>query len=494
MYEAFFQLGARPFAAVPQTDRYFAAGAIENARKTVSRCVQRAEGVALVIGRSGTGKSLLCQVLARELDGPFVTALLASGGLCTRRALLQAILFELGLPYRGIDEGELRLMLMDYLTPENPQHEALVLIVDEAHTLPSRLFEELRMISNLIRDGRARVRLVLAGGPQLEERFASPKLDSFSQRVAARCYLEPLGREETVAYVRAQIKAVGGQPDRIFDAEALAAVHRASDGVPRLINQLCDHALLLACTGGSTRVSAVVIEEAWADLQQLPAPFTPAGDGQRQIVEFGGLDEPAEELPEAIPFHSGRGMTGLGPAENLDRIQQQLSQLEDDFQPAGSIGPEIELVFHDTGNPFSEVFAEEEVVLDRYASLDDKIFSKRPTVSSREGRELSALLAAHTRAPAEGLSHAASHETGSNPAGQSSGTQATIVQSASAQSSGTAAGRVEAGTILGSDDDDLIVVEDDPPAASRPAAPSSPADALVRRQDYRQLFAKLRRG
>ena len=137
-------------------------------------------------------------------------ALLSSGRLSTRRALLQAILFELGQPYRGMDEGELRLALVDYLTAGEDCPQGMVLLVDEAHTLPLRLLEEIRMITNLVRDGQPAVRLVLAGGCVLEERFASPKLESFSQRIVARCYLESFNRTETQQYIRAQIDAAGG--------------------------------------------------------------------------------------------------------------------------------------------------------------------------------------------------------------------------------------------------------------------------------------------
>ena len=152
---------------------------------------QRAEGIGLVTGPAGTGKTLLCQVLAEQSRGQLEVALLASGRFNTRRSLLQAILFELGLPYREMEEGDLRLSLIDHLSPRGGTSQSgLLLIVDEAHALPLRLLEELRLITNLVRNGQARVRLVLSGSPQLEERLASPKMTSFNQRVTARCYLE----------------------------------------------------------------------------------------------------------------------------------------------------------------------------------------------------------------------------------------------------------------------------------------------------------------
>ena len=101
--------------------------------------------------------------------------MLASGRLSTRRALFQAILYELGRPYRGMDEGELRLAVVDYLMAGDNNSRGLVLLVDEAHTLPLRLLEEIRLLTNLARSGQPLVRLVMAGGPALEERFASPE-------------------------------------------------------------------------------------------------------------------------------------------------------------------------------------------------------------------------------------------------------------------------------------------------------------------------------
>ncbi len=249
MYEDFFRLLRRPFLAAPQAGRYFPAAAIENARKTLTRSIERGEGAGLIVGPSGTGKTLLCQLLADQFTSIFSVVLLTSGRLGTRQALLQATLYELGLPYRGMDEGELRLSLLDHLEPTPGGTEGLLLLIDEAQTLPWRLLEEVRMFTNLVRNGLARVRVVLAGSPVLEERFASPKLNSFSQRLAARCYLESLESAETADYVRAQIVAAGGESARVFTDEALGSIYRASDGIPRLINQVCDHALILASLG-----------------------------------------------------------------------------------------------------------------------------------------------------------------------------------------------------------------------------------------------------
>jgi type II secretory pathway predicted ATPase ExeA len=404
MYEAFFKFRNRPFASAPQTNTYFPAASIENARRTLERVIERGEGPGLVIGPPGTGKTMLCHLLAEKFTPTFAVALLSSGRLKTCQALLQAVHYELKLPYRGMDEGELRLSLIDFLepTPDGPQ--GLLLLVDEAHTLPWRLLDEIRLITNLVRDGQPRVRVVLVGGPALEERFASPKLGSFAQRVAGRCYLEHFDRAETSAYVRAQISAAGGDSNRLVDEETLRSIFRATDGIPRLINQVCDHALVLASLGGHPRLSCEAIDEAWSDLQQLPLPWC---DGQSrpgpesQIVEFGHLSDDAESMPEAIPFRASDA-NRMSPAQNLhlaapdeplddqlDSIAEQLSEIDDGNEV--SVTSEVELDFPEFGDPFSEEFAEEEVVLDRYRS-EVEIFAEVPRVSSWEGRQLGSLL------------------------------------------------------------------------------------------------------
>ena len=487
MYEAFFKFRCRPFLATVETSRYYPATVIENARKTLVRAIERAEGPGLIVGPSGTGKSLLAQMLAEQLADQFSVALLSNGRLATRQALLQAILYELRLPYRGMDEGELRLLLVDHLEPDNSGRQGLLLIIDEAHTLPWRLLEEVRLITNLVRGGQPRARVVLAGSPLLEERFASPRMNSFSQRLAARCYLESLDSVETGDYVRAQISAVGGDPQLFLD-EALKSVYRATDGIPRLVNQVCDHALLLASLGGVERMTSEVIDEAWSDLQQLPAPWNTTQKvaiGGPDVVEFGRLDD-TDEAPEAIPFRAGASeqIAISGAEERLNVIEQQLSSLDDEFRPAGSIGESVDLDFPEFGDPFSENFAEEEVIIDRYRG-DFEMFAKVPRVNSAEGKQIGAMLGPMpTTQPRDPDSAEPATQTAIALAGAAEphGSQGTRQLATLAARSPQLAERLEAL------DNDIVIIEDEP------AGPSWPAPPRVRRLEYGQLFARLRRG
>lgn len=546
MYEAFFQLKQRPFASAPRIDRYFPAPAIEAARQALARCIERAEGAGMLVGPAGTGKTLVCHLLAEQFRQQFAVALLSNGRLTTRRELLQAILFELGLPYRRMEEGELRLSLIDYLSSDQPGNQGLLLLLDEAHTFPVRLLEEVRLITNLVRHGQPRVRLVLSGSPVLEERFASPRLEAFSQRIASRCYLEPLDYAQTRHYVISQISAVGGDAERIFTPDALDAIYRATDGIPRLINQVCDHALILALAGGRRQLTAAAIEEAWADLQQLPTPWSGASREERReaarddIIEFGGLDDEIEEEQETAA--GTEHDASLRPTVLLHRIEDHIADLDEEFHPVGAIGTQGAAAAPAAGaippaakrataaaNPFAEQFAEEEVLVDRYACFDMGALDRRAWVRSEEGRaigamlepclqtitpELSLVTAAEPsearRAAAGGPSAARSTPLAAQSIDTASTTTATFSAATSylgeeakptAQAVREAFERTPRGgertpaepvdASLAALDRDLMIVEEDPTVEF--VAPAR-RDAQARKLEYRQLFSTLRRG
>jgi len=478
MYDGGFGLKERPFVSVPRIDHYFAATAIENARATLVRCLERGEGAGLVIGPSGTGKTLLCMLLAEHFRGSFRVVMLNSGRLSSRRALFQAILYELNKPYRGMDEGELRLAVVDYLMADEGETHGIVLLVDEAHTLPLRLIEELRLLTNLVRGDQPLVRLVLAGNPILEERFASPKLDSFSQRLAARCYLESLNRTESRDYIQSQINLTGGRGDLIFSEESCDSVFQATGGVPRLMNQLCDHAMLLAHVAGQQRIEPAQVAEAWSDLQQLPTPWTgeaknaePTSGG---VIEFGSL-EPEPEAASSVPetttsqpslrispeeeeteSHEGE------PDQQIHRIEKLLAEVDEDFQPAGSIGCEVELNFEEPLHPFEESYEHEEVVADRYGTAE-------PTPQPFEAPEAASPAVAQEEA----------EET------ESIAFETPLTEIAAQEPAWAfASARVSA--------PERCTTEEKPANAQTIPAASSPKKTPHR--EYRQLFARLRRG
>ncbi len=363
---------------------------------------------------------MLCQVIAEQFEQQMQVAVLANGRLGSPRALYQAILFELNLAYREMDENELRLSLIDFLSNDEQCPGGVLLIIDEAHLLPLRLLEEVRMLTNVVDDGKPRVRLIIAGGPVLEERLNSPKLESFNQRIAARCYLDSFNREQTSAYIQEQLSTAGAPNKELFNGEALKAVYDATDGIPRLVNQLCDHALVMAAVGRHRAVDGAIVQEAWSDLQQLPTPWVePEAKAQPvldsdlaggEVVEFGALSDDTDDAsPASIPFPSREkpavvavadfdvDSEMLGPDEQLEEIERQMASItEADVDEPSSPVEEVAV----TANPFDEAFDEEEVIVDSYASLQDTFFADAPKVRSDEGRQIAAMLATAEEPPA----------------------------------------------------------------------------------------------
>ncbi|MBN2296291.1 MAG: AAA family ATPase [Pirellulales bacterium] len=499
MYEAYFKFSHRPFASIPQADQFFPADAIEDARTRLARCIERGEGVGMVVGPSGTGKTLLCQVLEEQFREKYDVVLLCSGRLSSRSALFQSILYGLGRPYRQMTEGELRIALTEYLIGDDaedadePRREALVLLVDEAHTLPLRLLEEIRMLTNIAKDGRPKVRLVLCGGSLLEERFASPRLESFSQRLVARCYLEPFNRAETQEYLCRRIDAVAAEGcvggELFFEAQTGQAVYHATDGVPRLINQVCDHALLLAYSAGRSQLRPRDIEEAWADLQQLPTPWSDedadgicAGQSGVGIVQFGGLDDDDgfDEECETPSIH----IAATDDADDIcpiKRIEKTLSDLDEGFEPAGAIVPEVELTFGELGNPFEEDFEEEEVVASRYneesaeETSSDEVPTRIPVARTRQPESLELY--------ADGDDRDQPCRSGISPLLGGSPLTLPIHREKETVP-------VESAGSEEFDDNDIIVVDDELERSSDDRTRFS----VARKSQYNQLFAKLRRG
>src|SRR5262249_5360613 len=154
-------------------------------------------GIGVLTAPAGLGKTLVCQRLARELSHRFSVAFLPSGNFLTRRALLQAVLFELGHSFVRMGDQELRLALSATPQAIRPSRQALVLIVDEAHLLAARMLEELRALLNLGEGGEPLVRLIVSGQLALEETLSRPECDAFNQRIASQVMLPSLSRDES---------------------------------------------------------------------------------------------------------------------------------------------------------------------------------------------------------------------------------------------------------------------------------------------------------
>ncbi len=311
MYVDHFQLQTRPFLHVPTSSICVMYHSMLEAMNRCCEGIDDNNGPVLVIGAAGCGKTTLLAQLDRQFRDQMRIINLSCATITSREELVQYLMFELQQSYEVTNIGQLRLQLIDHLKSAEHCPHGILLLVDEAHSLSYEVFEELRMISNLVCNDRHQVQLVIAGSRSLEEKLAHPQLDSLNQRIHTRCYLPRMTRDETMFFVLDQMRQCGTDGKKIFQPSALQKIHDLTDGVPRLVCQLADATLKITCAQNLTVVAARDVQIAWSDLQQLPMPenFDDAAQtgtapvSSEGIIEFGDL---SDEPPAAATTTSGQ--------------------------------------------------------------------------------------------------------------------------------------------------------------------------------------------
>jgi type II secretory pathway predicted ATPase ExeA len=309
MYESHFGLRHRPFRNTPDSGFYYPATSHENALKTLLRAVEDDESLAVLTGEAGSGKTLICHRLLERLGPEVQTAFLTNSHLPGCAGLLQAILYDLSLPFEGMAEQELRLSLTDSLVTRYAAGGATLLLIDEAQHLRPECLEELRLLGNLEgRFGKA-VQVILVGDPSLLERLKGAMLTALCQRLTVRIRLERLSVHEAADYLLHQLRAAGGRPADMLSDEALDVLARGTRGLPRLLNQAAHLAFSLASEAGEPLVDAEAAVDALAALG-LADDAEAAEDGATPTVLGGNDSEIGDEGPAAGPDEAPPGPEG----------------------------------------------------------------------------------------------------------------------------------------------------------------------------------------
>lgn len=266
MYETHFGLRERPFRPAPDGAAYYPATSHEQTLARLQQALADGEALLLLTGEPGTGKTLLCHLLLERLGPGVASAFVTNSHVGGPAGLLQAILYDLSLPYRGLTEQELRLALTDALLQGYAAGRRTVLVIDEAQHLAPESLEELRQLANLEARRARAVQVVLSAQPALLETLGRDELRALAQRLPVRARLAPLTEQEAADYLVHQVRTAGGRPEAVWTDEALAVLARGSGGVPRLLNQAAHLALALACQAGAGMVDAEAALEALAGL------------------------------------------------------------------------------------------------------------------------------------------------------------------------------------------------------------------------------------
>jgi len=267
MYEAFFGFREAPFNLTPDPKFLFMTPDQREALAYLTYGIQERKGIMVVSGEVGVGKTLLIRALMNQLDDSTATALVMNAML-TFNQLLRMALIDFGLRPGARDKVEMLVTLQRFLIELGEEGRNAVVIIDEAQNLTPAILEEFRLLSNFETSTQKLIQIVLVGQPELKETLNSHRLRQLRQRIPGICELYALAPGGVSEYVRHRLRiASEGAATEIFSPEALAAVATYSKGVPRVINSLCDRALLISYVLDQRQVGAESVRKAIVELE-----------------------------------------------------------------------------------------------------------------------------------------------------------------------------------------------------------------------------------
>lgn len=296
MYKRFFNLARNPFELTPDPAFLFPTKRHNEALASLYYGVRRHKGFVVLTGEVGTGKTLLLRCLLRLLEQ---SKDIAYAYLFNCRfspiEFLQYIMSDFGLPASGKNKSELLLELGNYVVSRGLKNLTTLLIVDEAHHLSTELLEEVRLLTNLGTPNERLLQILLVGQPELDKTMDSVGLEELKQRIALRSRLEPLDPQETKEYVEQRLHLAGANSSAtaLFSVQTIAAVYRHSRGVPRLINTICENALVTAYAMQMRSVTPDIIDAIAEDFRlDVVRPL--------EIERDEAVDEPDVQLAANI--------------------------------------------------------------------------------------------------------------------------------------------------------------------------------------------------
>ncbi len=269
MYNAFYNLTRNPFDISPDPAFLFATRRHNEAMAALYHAVRGHKGFVVLTGEVGTGKTLLLRcVLELFRESRDISYAYVFNGLLSPCEFLEYIANDFGLSVSGKNKSQILSDLSKYLVARGSRDLTTVLVVDEAHHLSAEILEEIRLLTNLETTRGKLLQILLVGQPELDYILDSPTLRQLKQRIAHRAQLTPLDITETQGYVEWRLQVAGARDCRsLFPAETIAALYRHSKGIPRLINTLCDNALITAYARRLPSVPPEIVDGAAADLR-----------------------------------------------------------------------------------------------------------------------------------------------------------------------------------------------------------------------------------
>jgi general secretion pathway protein A len=285
MYLTFFGLNEKPFATTADPRFLYLTAGHREALAHLLYGVQDNMGFLVLTGEVGTGKTTLLRALRERLGDQAAVAFIVNSGLCFDE-ILEYLLEDLGIAVTGESRAQRLLAFSRYLSARSRAGGAVVVILDEAHNLDPKTLEQIRLLSNFESATRKTVEIVLVGQPELAAKLALPELRQLKQRIALRSVIPPLSPQETQEYIRRRLEVAGADDLGLFTERAIRRIAQHARGIPRVINIICDHCLLIGYADQKRRIDADVVEHAVQYLESglgRPEALVPAGGWRRWL-------------------------------------------------------------------------------------------------------------------------------------------------------------------------------------------------------------------
>jgi general secretion pathway protein A len=292
VYKKFFGLTDDPFNIVPDPRYLFSTAETDEAFANLIFGVHARRGLILLTGEVGTGKTILLKKLVDRLQRESAATAFVFNPRLDPTEFFDYVLCDFGVPHDPNDKARMLRTLYQWVRERHRVSQATVLIVDEAHDVTLEVFEELRLLSNLETPSEKLLQIILSGQPEIEENLARPELRQFRQRIALRRRIHALSLEDSERYMAHRLRVAGGDPTQILSPEAMASVFQFSQGIPRVINLICEQALISAYADQQKPVRAATVEEAAAQYQfvagSLPISAVPSASrkGLESLAQF----------------------------------------------------------------------------------------------------------------------------------------------------------------------------------------------------------------
>jgi general secretion pathway protein A len=273
MYLDYFSLKEYPFNVTPDPRFLYFSRQHREAYTHLMYGITQRRGFIELTGEVGSGKTTLCRAVLDDLDESVATALILNPCL-TDSQLLRAVLNDFGLEPKGRDRLKYVETLNEFLLARHSEGKNVAIFIDEAQDLSPQVMEQVRLLSNLETDQHKLMQIILCGQPELKERLSRPDLRQLRQRITVRYHISPLSTEDTWMYVRHRLAVAGADDSLVFEADAIREVHSYSKGTPRLINTICDNALLAGYVRRTRTIDAACVRTAIEQLEGHHEPDT----------------------------------------------------------------------------------------------------------------------------------------------------------------------------------------------------------------------------